>query len=272
VRLFIDENESVRSMESVVADERTLANMRQVDRREWWLWSSAISVTLLLATGIASFALPALLVGFDNFYAFFLDHAVLGLFGLVLVFNVYVVYEQIQINRIRREFADNLYKMSVLDPVTNMFNRRYIMHRLEEEIARCQRHGNPLTVIALDLDCFKQVNDEYGHAAGDYVLKIFGEQLRRVTRGSDVVARYGGDEFLAILPDCNLEQIQYVLNRLNGLHAEFTESSFRIRYSAGWTDYIQGESLNDLLKRADDMLYANKGNPKGHFVSSIVAE
>src|SRR5258707_11811502 len=103
-------------MESIVADERTLANMRQVDRREWWLWSSAISVTLLLATGIASFALPALLVGFDNFYAFFLDHAVLGLFGLVLVFNVYVVYEQIQINRIRREFADNLYKMSVLDP------------------------------------------------------------------------------------------------------------------------------------------------------------
>src|SRR6266700_3670352 len=210
----MDINESVTSEDSAVANERILANMSQIDRREWWLWSTSISVTMLLTTGIASFALPALLVGFDNFYAFFLDHAVRGLFGLVLVFNIYVIYEQTQINRIRREFAGNLYKMAVLDSVTNMFNRRYILHRLEEEIARCQRYGTPLTVIALDLDCFKEINDEYGHAVGDYVLRIFGDQLKRATRGSDVVARYGGDEFLAILPDCSIEQIRYVLNRL----------------------------------------------------------
>ena len=84
--------------------------------------------------------------------------------------------------------------MAVLDSVTNMFNRRYVMQRLEEEIARCQRYGSPLTVIALDLDCFKQINDEYGHAVGDDILRIFGEQLKRATRGSDVAARYGGDE------------------------------------------------------------------------------
>jgi len=198
--------------------------------------------------------------------------AVRGLLGLVLIFNIYVVYEQIQINRIRHEFADDLYTMAVLDPVTNMFNRRYIMHRLEEEIARCQRHGNPLTVIAFDLDSFKEINDEYGHNVGDYVLKTFGEQLKRATRGSDMVARYGGDEFLAILPDCGIEQIRYVLNRLNGLHIKTTQSKIDIRYSAGWTDYLPGESSSDLLKRADEMLYANKRNPKELFVSSIVAE
>jgi len=201
-----------------VGNEQLLTTMCRIDRREWWLWSSAISVTLLLTIGMASFALPTLLSGFDNFPAFFVDHAVRGLFGLVLVFNIYVVYEQVQINRIRHEFADNLYKMAVIDPVTTLFNRRYIKHRLEEEIARCQRHGHPLTVMALDLDCFKEINDEYGHTVGDYVLRTFGEQLKRATRGSDVAARYGGDEFLAILPDCGPDQMQRVLDRLNGLH------------------------------------------------------
>ena len=259
----MDANKSAILKESAVVNGRILANLGQIDRREWWLWSSAMSVMLLLAIGIASFALPALLSGIGSFYAFFLDHAVRGLFGLVLVFDIYIVYEQFQINRIRQEFASNLYKMAVLDPVTNMFNRRYIMQRLEEEITRCQRQGNPLTVIALDLDCFKNINDEHGHAVGDHILKIFGEQLKRSTRGSDVAARYGGDEFLAILPDCNTEQVRRVLNRLNGLSVETANSRISIQYSAGWTDYIQGESLDDLLKRADDMLYANKRNPKG---------
>jgi predicted signal transduction protein with EAL and GGDEF domain len=160
----METNELLTLTDAPVKNEQVIASMGQIDRREWWLWSSAISVMLLLAVGIASFALPALLSGFDSLHALLLDHAVRGLFGLVFVFNIYVVYEQIQINRIRQEFADNLYKMAVLDPVTNMFNRRYIVQRLEDEIARCQRHGSPLTVIALDLDGFKQINDDCGHA------------------------------------------------------------------------------------------------------------
>jgi len=267
----MDKSESAPMEPFAVVNERLLANMRQIDRRQWWLWCAAILVTLSLAVGIASFTLPTLLSGLDNFHDFFLNRAIRGLLGLVLVFNVYIVYEQVLLNRIRHQFAEDLYKMAVLDPVTNMFNRRYIIHRLEEEIARCQRHGSPLTLIAFDLNSFKQINDQHGHAVGDYVLTLFGDQLKRATRGSDVVARYGGDEFLAILPECNAQQISYVLNRLNGLHVKTGKCTTDIRYSAGWTDYIQGESLGDLLKRADDMLYANKRNLKGPFVSTIVA-
>jgi diguanylate cyclase (GGDEF)-like protein len=272
VRSLKDAAESVTPQASTIANEGTLPDMRRIDRRQWWLWSSAISVTLLLVLGIASFAVPALLAGVDSFHAFFLDQAVRGLVGLVLIFNVYVIYEQVQINRIRREFAGTLYTMAVLDPATNMFNRRYIMHRLEEEIARSRRHGSPLTLIAFDLDSFKQINDEYGHAIGDQVLRTFGEGLQRATRGSDVVARYGGDEFLAILPDCNIGQIRHVLDRLSGLHVKTSTSTIAIRYSVGWTDYIPGESLDDLLKRADAMLYADKRNPKGLLVGSTVPE
>ena len=272
MRSFRAAAESVTSQAFTVANEGMLPNMRQIDRRERWLWSSAISVTWLLALGMAYFAVPALTMVLANFHAFFLGQALRGLIGLVLIFDVYVVYEQVHINRIRGEFADSLYKMAVRDPVTSMFNRRYIVHRLEEEIARCQQQGTPLTLIALDLDCFKEINDEYGHAFGDQVLRNFGEALQRATRGSDVVARYGGDEFLAMLPHCNVAQIRHVLDRLNGLCVETSASTIAIRYSVGWTDYIPGESLDDLLKRADAMLYANKRNPKGLFVSSTVEE
>jgi diguanylate cyclase (GGDEF)-like protein len=260
VRLFRDAAESVTSQASTVANEGMMPNMRQIDRREWWLWSSAASAMLLLALGIASFSVPAMMARPDGSYAFFPGESVRGFMGLVLVFNVYIVYKQVQINRLRREFAGTLYTMAILDPLTNIFNRRYIMHRLQEEIARSQRQGNPLTLIALDLDGFKQVNDQYGHAIGDQVLRSFGEALQRATRGSDVVARYGGDEFLAMLPDCSVGQIRHVLDRLNGLHVKTNSSTIAIRYSVGWTDYTSGESLDDFLKRADAMLYANKRN------------
>jgi PleD family two-component response regulator len=77
---------------------------------------------------------------------------------------------------------------------------------------------------------------------------------------------------MAILPDCAIKQARYVLDRLDGLHIKTSRATINIRYSAGWTDLIPGETLDDLLKRADDMLYANKSNRKGLFVSSIVAE
>jgi diguanylate cyclase (GGDEF)-like protein len=103
-------------------------------------------------------------------------------------------------------------------------------------------------------------------------LRSFGEGLQRATRGSDVVARYGGDEFLAILPDCNIGQIRRVLDRLDGLRIKTSATMIAIRHSVGWTDYIPGESPDDLLKRADAMLYANKRNPKGLFVSPTFVE
>jgi PleD family two-component response regulator len=74
------------------------------------------------------------------------------------------------------------------------------------------------------------------------------------------------------LPDCAIEQVRYVLDRLDGIDLKTPRTKINIRYSAGWTDYIPGESLDDLLKRADDMLYANKNNREKLFVSSIVAE
>lgn len=245
--------------------------MRRMDRREWWLWSYAIMVTLLLLTAIASFVFPALLSNADTFYSFFLNQAVRGLVGLVLIFNVYVIYQQLQITRIRRELTDQVfavdkvevlaqevYKMALLDPLTGLFNRRYIEQRLEDEIARSQRHGRPLSVIMFDLDEFKQVNDTYGHSAGDALLRAFADRLSRATRGSDASGRYGGDEFLVVLPECKPENVQAVLKRLEGIRADIEGRTLFLALSAGWAELLPGETAKDLLARADAELYANK--------------
>jgi len=266
----MDEQSSV--VEFSAAPAKDIQNtMRRMDRREWWLWSYAITITLLLMTGIASFAFPALLSGTDSYYSFFLNQAVRGLVGLVLIFNVYVIYQQLQITRIRRQLTDQVfavdkvevlaqevYKMALLDPLTGLFNRRYIEQRLEDEISRSQRHGRALSVILFDLDEFKQVNDTYGHGAGDALLKAFADRLSRATRGSDASARYGGDEFLVVLPECKPENVQAVLKRLEGISVDIDGHKLPVAVSAGWAELLSGERAKELLDRADAALYGNK--------------
>ena len=266
----MDEQSSVVECSAVPAKDIQLT-MSRMDRRQWWLWSYAFIVTLLLLVAVASFAFPALLSGADGYYSFFLNQAVRGLVGMVLIFNVYVIYQQLQITRIRRQLTDQVfavdkvetlaqevYRMALLDPLTGLFNRRYIEQRLEDEIKRSERHGQALSVILFDLDEFKQVNDTYGHGAGDALLKAFAERLSKATRGSDAAARYGGDEFLVVLPECKPENVQHVLKRLEGIRVEIEGHNLPIVISAGWADLLSGESAKDLLARADAELYANK--------------
>ena len=246
-------------------------SLRRIDRREWRLWFIAAVVMIFLMLGIGSFSFSRF-VSEENSTSFINEtQAVRGLGALVLLFIGYALYQQIQINQIRRQLleqvfavdkvevlAQEVYNLAVLDSLTGAYNRRYAEQRLITEIDRAQRYRLPLTVILFDLDDFKQVNDEYGHASGDCVLKAFAERLSKSTRGSDMAARYGGDEFLTLLPECQPDDVQYVLKRLDGLRVEVGETMRPISYSAGWADYLPGESAEELLKRVDAELYANK--------------
>lgn len=251
--------------------EQIRSHLLHIARRQWWLWSYAVMVTLLLTLGIASFMFPGLLGESEPFYSFHLNQAVRGLIGLVLLFNVYVVYQQLQVYRIQCQLGDQVdalgriesrteevYKLAVLDELTGLYNRRSGERRLTEEISRAQRHGRPLAILLLDLNDLKQVNDKFGHAAGDEVIKRFAERLSKSTRGSDLAVRLGGDEFFVVLPECRLEDVQRVLSRLSGLKIDWERESIDITFSAGWTTYQAGESLAELMKRADDELYVQK--------------
>lgn len=254
-----------------VQAEQIGTNMRRIARRQWWLWSSAVMVTLLLTLGIASFAFPGLLSETDAFYSFHLNLALRGLVGLVLLFNVYAVYQQLQIHRIQRNLShqvealgkievrtEEVYQLAVLDPLTGLHNRRSGEQRLAQEISRSQRHGRPLTILMLDLNGLKHINDKFGHAAGDELIGQFAARVKKAIRGSDIAIRLGGDEFLVLLPECKDGEVRHVLGRLSGLNVDCNGQSIPLSFSAGWTNFKPGESPEDLLKRADDALYVNK--------------
>jgi diguanylate cyclase len=259
----------------VLQGEEFRATLRSVARRQWWLWSSAIMVTILLVLTIASFAFPELLSHTESLYPFELSQAVRGLIGLVLLFNINAVYQQFQITRIQlrlgeqfdamgrmEERTEEVFKLAALDPLTGLYNRRSAELRLREEIARAQRHGRALTVLIMDLNGLKSINDKYGHAAGDEAIKSLAARLSRSIRGSDLAARIGGDEFMLLLPECKPEEVRHVLGRLHSLKIEVDGQTEEFSFAAGWTDYVPGELPEDLLKRADAALYVNKRSAK----------
>ncbi len=272
---MVENNPSPSRENAAARPEAFREDLRKLDRRQWWLWSSTVLVLLLLTIAVASFAFPALLSKEEATYSFYLNQAVRSLVGIVLVFSVYLVYQQHTILRMRGQLADQIhslakvqdltnevYKLAALDPLTGLYNRRSGEQRLSEEISRATRYQRPLTILLIDLDGLKQINDKLGHAGGDLILKSFAERLQRAIRGSDLAVRLGGDEFMALLPECRTEEVGRVLGRIEGLEVEYEGTRIPCRFSRGWTDYRPGESAEELMKRADDALYANKRSSK----------
>ena len=166
--------------------EEIQAQLKKLERRDWWLWAVAIIVMLLLTLAVVSLSFPGLMKTEDPIFQFSLNEAVRGLVGLVLLFNTYSIYQQVQIKRLRRQFSEQLqvmsrlkvraeefHRLATVDPLTGLYNRRFAETRLAAEASRSQRHGHPMTVVSFDLNSFKQINDQYGHPAGDQVLKEF---------------------------------------------------------------------------------------------------
>jgi diguanylate cyclase (GGDEF)-like protein len=246
-------------------------HLRKLDQHQWWLWSSTVLVLILLTVAVASFAFPALLSREQTTYSFYLNQAVRSLVGIVLLFAVYLVYQQSMIMRMRNQLSDQIqsiakvqtltdevYKLAALDQLTGLYNRRSGEHRLAEEISRAVRHQRPLTLLLIDLDGLKLINDKMGHAAGDLVLKGFAERLQKAIRGSDLAVRLGGDEFMVLLPECRAEEVGHVIGRVEGLEVDYNGTVIPCRFSRGWTDFKPGETPEELLKRADEALYSNK--------------
>jgi GGDEF domain-containing protein len=108
------------------------------------------------------------------------------------------------------------------------------------------------------LNRFKEINDTYGHPAGDLVLQKFAARLNNVIRGGDLAVRLGGDEFLVLLPECTSQQLQLVLGRLGSLEVDWQGQQIPITFSAGWKQYELGERPEQMLARADEVLYDRK--------------
>ncbi len=156
-----------------------------------------------------------------------------------------------------------LQELATRDPLTGLYNRRYLYDTCSREFARAEREGKQLAIIMLDLDHFKQVNDQYGHAAGDEVLKANAMLLKEGARESDLICRYGGEEFVAIMPNMSADQafdrVESWRKHLEKMPIIFNEFKISITLSAGIAVFPEhGSSPEKLIHLADEMLYKSK--------------
>ncbi len=241
-----------------------ILRLRELQRREWWTWGSSVLVMVLLTGAIASLAFPAIFDEQKTGLGSGVLQSVSGLLILILLFGCYLTYEKHLINRLRLELAEKqvhstLWRnLALVDPLTGLYNRRFAERTLKAEMARAQRKGYALTLVLFDLNSFKQINDRFGHASGDLVLKEFADRLTKAVREADVAARLGGDEFMLILTECDSSRVQSVLQRLNTIEIELAGQRIPIEFSVGWQEYQKDQSLQDLMRAADKALYSHK--------------
>jgi len=160
---------------------------------------------------------------------------------------------------------DRVRLLSLTDELTGLPNRRAFMRRLEDEVSRVQRHGAPLSLVIMDLDFFKKINDQQGHAAGDAVLRHYAKGVLSIFRHHDLVARYGGEEFAVLLPNTDqagvLRALKKVRRRLADVSARLSEEGVLLpTFSAGVAEYSPGETAHSFIERADAALYTAKRN------------
>jgi diguanylate cyclase (GGDEF)-like protein len=167
-----------------------------------------------------------------------------------------------------RERQRQLEILSSTDTLTGLANRRVFFERLEEERARAERHAHPLSVLMVDVDQFKAINDTHGHQVGDEVLRQLGVQVRSVVRLEDVAARLGGEELGVILPDTPLEGARVVARRLLEASRLVTlPGGAKVTVSVGVAERAKTEAGDALMTRADRALYAAKSTGRDREVA-----
>ncbi|MGA2077865.1 MAG: diguanylate cyclase [Terriglobia bacterium] len=161
-----------------------------------------------------------------------------------------------------RERAQGLARFAFLDPTSQIGNRGYLEQQLSQQLDLHRKYGTPFGIMLADLDEFKKINDTHGHVVGDVALATVARILSNCLRASDVVGRWGGDEFLAILPSITRQNLAKISEKFRRLVAESTVPAealqIRVTISVGATIVAPGDSPESLLKRADQQLYSSK--------------
>jgi diguanylate cyclase (GGDEF)-like protein len=168
--------------------------------------------------------------------------------------------------------VETLTELVALDPLTGLYDYGYLWDRLEQEVQRAKRHGRALSIVMLDIDWFKRYNDQYGHLWGDIALKEIASILQGISRRSDVVARYGGDEFLMILPETPLDGAAAIGERAREMVAQHvfkgkTDEMVAMTVSVGCATTFDGQmGAREMVARADGALYEAKHLGKNQVV------
>ena len=170
-------------------------------------------------------------------------------------------------NLLLKKVGQRAKRFALTDPLTRLFNRGVGLGTLEREISRARRSSSPLTVLMIDLDEFKNLNDQLGHVTGDSALRLSADVLVRTLRKQDTICRYGGEEFMVVLPDTTIERASVIATRLfTAVEDAGNEQNLPLTVSVGLTQVLADEdTVESVLVRADRALYASKSRGRNRF-------
>ena len=176
-------------------------------------------------------------------------------------FNNELLLSRIKTNAKNYILLNEVKQLAITDVLTSLYNRRHTMERLEDEIEKSKRYENPLSVMMIDVDYFKRINDEFGHLSGDVVLKKISESITKTLRDFDIVGRFGGEEFLVILPNTSIDDAYAAAERIrkNVESLKLSKNDISLSVSIGVCQW-SGDDLKNLLSEADRLLYSAKSN------------
>ena len=229
----------------------------------------AVGGVLMLSTSLPSIIIFLTLVCFSiALRLLFLEGILFKLAAVVMV----VGYPQLirLIQRQNRLLIQNITlkiensQFALVDPLTRLANRRQLQVVIDRLMPTAERSGEPFSLVMLDLDRFKDYNDSHGHSAGDELLVSMAGLMLECSRQQDLVVRYGGEEFLLVLPRTSVDDARVIVERI----LKATRDSTDVTISAGITQYSQGEGFDQVIQRADAALYSAKENGRDQYVIS----
>ncbi len=172
------------------------------------------------------------------------------------------LFMELYLDKYVTQLVHDLKVMAETDSLTGVFSRRKLEEFLRSEVERCKRYHRPLSVLFIDVDNFKQINDTYGHNKGDEVLKSIAHVIRKETRKTDFVGRFGGEEFLIVLPETELDHAYAVAERIRKSIERLDFGVGRVSVSVGVTDLREDDDLESLFNRVDRAMYLAKEKGK----------
>jgi diguanylate cyclase (GGDEF)-like protein len=256
------------NVEQVGPQARIQAELVQLQSQKWEFWVLIIFAAAVLLLGVLSFFFPQHFWKSGGMH-FSVSPQVLFVIMVVIVLAALVyVRRDLEVRGLRltnlQQYLSSQEEQaaSMIDTVTNVFTRGILQDLMTSEISRAERTNRSLALLMCDLNNFKQVNDRYGHLMGDYVLSQIATILKSCVRGSDYVVRYGGDEFLVLLPETDTEGGEIVRQRVHRKVAEWDLNNrvgdLPISVSLGLYLHVTGQTADKDVAEADARMYAEK--------------
>jgi diguanylate cyclase (GGDEF)-like protein len=255
-------------------------------------WKELIAVVCFAFIGVL---LTASIEAYERLYAFTRDYEQYQLDEIVVFFPTFLalglllfslnriqllrseIGKRSQLEKALRESEKRYKDLSLIDELTQLYNSRHFYVRLKEEIKRAIRYGHPLSILLADIDNFKKCNDTYGHLQGDEVLSKVGNIICKCLRKTDVACRYGGEEFVVILPETEISAAAKVAERIRKrIKAEIfypgPTKADCATVSVGVAQYSSEENMEDFVKRVDKAMYVAKESGKNRISISGIME